>query len=690
MTSGSNTRPLPLAVPALFAEEIRLNLEQMLASPAFGRSERPARFLRYLVEAALAGETNTLKESVIGCEVFSRPADWDPRLDPVVRQEAARLRKRIAQYYDSTENAPEVRIELPVGGYVPIFIRDAPSELVVVEPEVAPPPVVSDASTKPLAVDAPRKFSNRYYIGLGASLALLAGSLLLWRSLVQQQPPLSIVVIPFTNATGDHADQYFVDGLGSDLADTFSRFRKVRVVPRSAYLRLQGQATPNWRQLALRDGATHLLEGSVERRGDRVNFVVSLLEGATGKTLWTNTYRRTTVDINPMEASVTESVSAALHLVPSSQTSPLPLPSPESHDAYLKGMYELNRGTVESNAAAQAQLRRALALNPEYVQAYTGLAQAIWNRNIAAGTRPIMQERRQAEQLWEKALEIDPGYTPAHSGLAYFALQYDWDFKRAERELKAVLAAGENAGAEENYAALCLILGRRAEANRHIDYARQLTPNDPNHLFNQINLLSLADRYPEAEEACRRLMLLIPKAIGPNRRSGILSDEGKSKEAFQLLASMPQNNPSTQMVAAQINARSGNAAAVLPLLRPIEEGIEANGMFYYDLVIAYAAMGDSANAAKWMQRFMDAREGPALYFASIPNSRKCKEILPSDLWKSAWASTGRTLHCRARRVGDNILYALCASAFPCIGIILRKAPRTGRLPTLGGPEARHK
>ena len=95
-------------------------LDMVVASAAFGTAKRPARFLRHLVETALRGERHLLKESVLGTDVFDRPASWDPRLDPVVRQEAARLRKRLASYYETGGAGAEIRIELPVGNSIRI------------------------------------------------------------------------------------------------------------------------------------------------------------------------------------------------------------------------------------------------------------------------------------------------------------------------------------------------------------------------------------------------------------------------------------------------------------------------------------------------------------------------------------------------------------------------------------------
>src|SRR5277367_6691104 len=95
------------------APEVREALEGMVNNPAFGKAERPARFLRHLVEAASEGKLDRLDEKSLGIEFFGRPPDWDPRLDPVVRHEAGRLRRRLARYYETGGAQAELRLTCP-------------------------------------------------------------------------------------------------------------------------------------------------------------------------------------------------------------------------------------------------------------------------------------------------------------------------------------------------------------------------------------------------------------------------------------------------------------------------------------------------------------------------------------------------------------------------------------------------
>jgi len=120
---------------------------------------------------------------------------------------------------------------------------------------------------------------------------------------------------------------------------------------------------------------------------------------------------------------------------------------------------------MAANDLAQQYYRRALELDPDYAAAYDGLGGAIWNRGNADGEPFQPAEIRKSAQLTEKAVQLDPSLVQAHVGLAMFAMRYDFDWNRADRELRAALALSPFVGAELNYANLCLVLGKRQEAD---------------------------------------------------------------------------------------------------------------------------------------------------------------------------------------------------------------------------------
>src|SRR3954463_7457195 len=127
---------LGATVPKHSAEAVRRAVDKVAASTVFADSQRMERFLRFAVEETLQGNGGRLKEIVIGSEVFDRGADYDPRLDPIVRVEARRLRAKIEEYYEGPGRGDSVRITMPKGGYVPVFEETEP--VVVAAAVVAP------------------------------------------------------------------------------------------------------------------------------------------------------------------------------------------------------------------------------------------------------------------------------------------------------------------------------------------------------------------------------------------------------------------------------------------------------------------------------------------------------------------------------------------------------------------------
>src|ERR1700722_10644401 len=142
----------PEASATLSAEDVRGLLQRILASPPFLNARRASQFLRFVVEGTLDGEDG-FKEYLIGIEGFDRPQNYDPKDDPVVRIEAGRLRKKLAEFYAGPGVNDPILIELPKGGYVPVFRkRPAGVELQKVEVGASPQPTVqrpSDGATAP-------------------------------------------------------------------------------------------------------------------------------------------------------------------------------------------------------------------------------------------------------------------------------------------------------------------------------------------------------------------------------------------------------------------------------------------------------------------------------------------------------------------------------------------------------------
>ncbi|MGA8764061.1 MAG: hypothetical protein WB562_14440, partial [Candidatus Sulfotelmatobacter sp.] len=180
---------------------VRRELECLLASRALRDSDHLKRFLRYVVEHTLAGEADRLKEYRVGVDVFGRPASFDPKVDPVVRMAARRLRAKLREHYENGGQGALLRIEIPKGGYAACFVA-------AVTPEIAGGDDLAARSSAGSA--AGRLSERRWLVGAGAVVAVLVSAVLVAGGLYYRSRQTkrltekdTIVLADFANSTGD-------------------------------------------------------------------------------------------------------------------------------------------------------------------------------------------------------------------------------------------------------------------------------------------------------------------------------------------------------------------------------------------------------------------------------------------------------------------------------------------------------
>src|SRR5260370_25497197 len=187
-----------MAIAQQSGEAAQEELERVLSSTCFARSEGLSRLLRFLVERKLEGRESEIKESLIGVEVYGRSSDYDPKLDSTVRSEMARLRARLGKYYSTEGSQDLLVIELPKGSYVPSLRQPKPG------------PGVLRARPKRLRLAA-----------CLAGLVVAATALGVW-SLVHKGAPVTIAVLPLVNLSQDPANDYLADGLTCEIISELS------------------------------------------------------------------------------------------------------------------------------------------------------------------------------------------------------------------------------------------------------------------------------------------------------------------------------------------------------------------------------------------------------------------------------------------------------------------------------------
>src|SRR5260370_34616817 len=184
-------------MPAVESQDVQRQLQRALDSPGFAHNERLSGFLRFVVERHMEGRDHELKESVIAIEVFGRRPDYNPKQDAIVRTEAGRLRARLSEYYIGDGSGDTLVIELPKGGYLPVF-REVEE---------------SREATAP----SPWTFGIRPLVVAALVCCLLGLAAVTWWRLQHQIAPVSIAVLPLINLSEDPANDYFADCLTNEI-----------------------------------------------------------------------------------------------------------------------------------------------------------------------------------------------------------------------------------------------------------------------------------------------------------------------------------------------------------------------------------------------------------------------------------------------------------------------------------------
>jgi TolB-like protein len=285
------------------ADEIRLQLDRLLASEGFANAERMSGFLRYVVERTLAGESDQVKEYVVGVAVFGRDEQYDPRLDSIVRVEARRLRTKLDEYYAGDGRLDPIVIQMRRGAYIPTFERRPPQ---------------SSGPVAPLATDrAPSTARWRpgvVALGVALLIALPLGFAAwrsgVWTSVGRATPMVTIAVLPFAEYSNDAADGLLAARLTDGVTSELARIHALGVVSHTSAQQFAGRRGP-LREIAQALGAELILEGSVHNEGETVRVEVRLVDARLDRKIWVSDFVGTPAELRDLERRVAAAAGAA-------------------------------------------------------------------------------------------------------------------------------------------------------------------------------------------------------------------------------------------------------------------------------------------------------------------------------------------------------------------------------------------
>jgi eukaryotic-like serine/threonine-protein kinase len=385
-----------------------------------------------------------------------------------------------------------------------------------------------------------RKPGGRYQrsADMLADLRALSTGTLLKAPPVVRNP--AIAVLPFTNLTNDPDQEYFCDGMAEELISALAKVRGLSVVSRTSAFQFKGSQA-DVREIGERLDVQTVLEGSVRKAGNRLRITTQLVNVIDGYHLWSERFDRTAEDVFAIQDEIARSITESLRVtLTRPATGAMVKPATANLDAYhlyLRGRYLLNRfaDLRDSWTAARTCFEEAVALDPNYSAAYAGLSEAC---NALGYTTflPAAEASKAALAAAERAVALDPGLPEGHTALGWTKTLFAIEMSTAERDFQRALELSPGyAPAHAYYALLLSGLGRFDDAVEHATEARH---HDPLWLmlpFIMSQVLISARRFEAAERQIREILAIDPNMAGCYwYLSSALAGQGRLDEAIQV------------------------------------------------------------------------------------------------------------------------------------------------------------
>ena len=321
----------------------------------------------------------------------------------------------------------------------------------------------------------------------------------------------AIAVLPLENLSGDTGQEFLSAGLHDALITTLSRITRLRVTSRFSSRRVTGDMSlPDIRQLL---GVDKILSGSVMREGEQVRVNVTLVDADTEQLLWTESFTREFDGLISMQNEVASAVAreVKVQLTPDEERQLALTDGPDSatYEAYLKGMFQLHKGSRRGYRRAIEIFTEAVENDPTSALAYAGLA--IGYSQLGHSPFPAAGAYPRAKEAAQRALEYDPDLAEAHLAVGMYKIYYEWDFAGGEESfLRALELNPSLVDAHYHYAWLLELLLRDEEAIEYGEYTKELNPLSPFYTSWLAEQYRDAGMYEEAIEEAKTTLGLNP------------------------------------------------------------------------------------------------------------------------------------------------------------------------------------
>jgi TolB-like protein len=419
---------------------------------------------------------------------------------------------------------------------------------------------------------------------------------------------VTIAVLPLQNL-GDAKDEYFADGMTEAVISALETIDALRVISRASAMRYKLTQRSS-REVASELGADWIVKGSVRREGGRVQVAARLLDPAADAEAWAASYDRSMRDVLNLQLDVARAVAREVNgaLTPAVQAR-LGRPravAPDAYIAYIKGRYAWNQRTRAGSETAIELFKEAIALEPDYAEAYSGLADC---HNLLASTGGAARdEMRRAQAAALRAVEIDPELAEAHASLAWVRYRSAWDWPAAEAGFRRAIRLNPGyATTHQWYSSFLSAMGRHVEAIVEAQRAIDADPRSSVMYRTAAMVQMAARRFDKAEAAARKAADLDPTVPAAHLTlARVLDAGGDVRGAIETCERIPaaERPPDVTAYLGYFLGRAGQkdrARAILEQLRqqarPGQSAVHHPGLVYLGLGDKNAALSAFEQAA---------------------------------------------------------------------------------------------
>jgi TolB-like protein/Tfp pilus assembly protein PilF len=434
----------------------------------------------------------------------------------------------------------------------------------------------------------------------------------------------SIAVLPFDDLSGNPDEQYFVSGMQSSLIDGLSRVRNLRVTSKVSTLPFR-QSGGSLIDVALKLGVARIVEGTVLRNGGRVSIALRMHDAERDEQVWSARFEDDLENIMFIQARAVQEIAnqVRVQLGPEERehfASARPV-NAEAYNAYLKGVFHVERFNPEDIRIAATHFERAVKIDPEFALGHWGLGKhCLFEAQI--GMLTPEQAQKQCLPPVLKALELDPFLPEAYFGLAGILTwhQYDWDGARPQWE-RALELNPSYAEAHIFYSHYLGIVGELEKSTEHADKAIALDPHNPFTMGLYAVQLIMRREYEKALDVAEKALSMAPGyAFGYAALWRAHYDLGHEEETIQVFANIMRNmygNPEVADTFESTFREDGFKGALLWQAERQSRRTESDNVPAMDVVVFYALGGDYESAIDWMEIAVERSDPNAPYLGVL-------------------------------------------------------------------------